>query len=174
MSRVVIKERTGKHLFEYMVRAMISTKEANNWALEEFVYIDNQSLDVTKISQLTDRAYLTLTSRVFASETPAYIQENNIEIKVKDYVIPKKKLSRDFVTEMQAYQQQKRGDTVALLKYCITKFYDVSLEELEAKPYYIASYLVNKINFFLEGLSNTQNEFDIDDVWTQSPQETTR
>lgn len=171
MANVTIKPRTGKNLFDYMVRALISTKEANNWALEEFVLIDGEQLDIQKIARLSDKAYLMLTNKVFAMDAPASgIQENNIEITYKKVRIKKKKLSRDFVTEMQTFQQTKKRDTVTLLKYCITKFYDVSLEELEGLPYIVTSHLINNINFFLNSLSDTRDDFELDDIWSEDAQ----
>ena len=170
MARVKIKHRTGKDLFEFMQRSLIDTKLANDWALEEYVTINDHPLNAEKIASMNSTLYIQLVSKVFSLSAPALV-ENNIGIQYGDILIKTKPLHRDFVTELQTFTQRNKNNNVALLKYCLVKFFDISIVEIEQLPYQLVGGMITKVNFFLESLSTTESEFDIDDSWIENAQE---
>jgi hypothetical protein len=162
--KVTIKPRTGKDFFEYTERSLANPKLTEIWAIEEFVLVDGNPLTIEEIAKLKAGIYLKLASSIFstninpASETPD-------EIEVEGYKIKCKKISRNFLTELQAYTKNSGNNVIKIMKFCIDKFYDIEFTELEKMPYQVAVYMFNKINFFLSELSTDTDEFYIDELF---------
>jgi hypothetical protein len=168
MPKINIKPRTGKDFFEFTQRTIINTKLAQEWAIEQFVLIDDRPITIEEISRLKTDIYIKLTSSIFTNNiTPA--SEDNTGIEIEGNYIKIKRLSRDFVAELQAVIKIANGNTLKIMKYCLTEFYDISVSELENMPYQVAAYLFNKINFFLGELSEFNDEFYIDELFDPDP-----
>lgn len=168
MAKVTIKPRTGKDFFDYTQRVVINAKLAQDWAIEEFVLIDGEPITIEQISRLSAQVYLKLSGSIFSNNiTPA--SENNKEIEIEGNIIKCKKLSRDFVTELQGVTKNANGNTLKIMKFCLEEFYYVGFSELEKMPYQVVAYLMNKINFFLSQLTESRDEFHLDDLYDTDP-----
>lgn len=168
MATVRFLTRTGKDLFEFMRRAEINSNVAMQWALETFVTIDGRRLEITDIARLPNKAYIQITSKVFAFDDPE-ITANNEGVSYKDLLIRNKEVSRNFVTEIQTTLTTSKGDSTAMMKKCITTMYDVTIEEIEKMPYQLVAFLVQKINYYLSQLTTASDEFEIDDIGNLPP-----
>lgn len=164
MSKIVFLPRTGKDFFNYIEMSEENKRIADDWAIEYFCLIDGKKLNIEDISKLSARAYLQISSKIFASKNT---QITELGLEVGDITIPFKPLHRDFIAQMQTQVSKNKG-TVALLKYCIVNFFDISIDKLMTMPYEVACGTVSEINNFLTSLATSQDEFDIDDVWNST------
>ena len=171
MAKITFKPRNGSDLFLFMERSIIDTKLAMLWAIEEFVTIDDKPLDVVAISNLSDRAYLMISSKIFPMNDPRIIEDNE-GVKFENYLVKTKKLHRDFITQLQT-KVSKNNDQIKLLKECLIIFYDCSMNDIEKMPFQLVAFLVEKINFFLSELTVITDEFELTDIWIDDTGNTT-
>lgn len=168
MAKITFKARTGKDLFEYLKRSITDQKLATYWAIEEYVFIDGDSLTVNDIVRLSDTAYLMITSKLFPMQD-ARVTEDNQGIHFDDILIKSKKISRDFVTEFQTQNVSFSNNHVGLLRSCLGTFFEITDNQIDELPYQVVAFMINKVNFFLDQLTTVTDEFSIDDVWNQPP-----
>lgn len=162
--KVTIKPRTGRDFFDYTERSLINAKLAEQWAIEEFVLIDGEAVTSEQIAKMKAGVYLKLANSIFNTNvTPASETPDGFEF--EDFTIKSKKISRNFLIELQTYTKSSGNNVVKIMKFCIDKFYDIDFLELEKMPYQVALIMFNKINFFLSELSTSRDEFYIDELF---------
>lgn len=164
MSKVTFLPRSGKDLFNFMERCLIDTKTATYWAIEEFTLIDGKPLSVIDVANLSDVAYLMISSKIFPMNDTR-VTEDNQGVHFDNICIKSKRIHRDFITELQTNIQKYGKNQTGLLKNCLITFYEISIEELEKMPFQVAAYLINKVNFFLSELATPKDELNINDIW---------
>lgn len=173
MPKITIKPRNGKDFFNFNQRVLVNTKLAQDWAIEEFVLVDEKPITTEQITKLSTESYIKLNSSIFSlNVTPASETMSNIE--VMGYTIDKKRLSRDFISELQAVTKSANGNSLKIMKFCLTEFYDVEISELEAMPYQVVGVLLSKVNFFLSSVTEPTDEFYIDDLLNTDTESVTR
>lgn len=164
MAKITIKPRTGKDFFNFNQRVLINAKLAQDWAIEEFVLVNEKPITAEQISRIPTEIYLKLNSSIFSlNNTPASEEIDHIEI--MGYRIQKKRISRDFISELQAVTKSANGNSLKIMKFCLTEFFDITIDELEKMPYQVVGYLLSKINFFLNTITESSDEFYIDDIF---------
>lgn len=167
MSKISFKSRTGKDLFDYMTRGLIDSKLATQWAIQEFVLIDGSPLDIKMIAGLSDEAFILISSRVFPLKDERVFEDNQ-GIHFGNILIKNKRIHRDFITEMQTDIIRFKNDQIGLLRQCLVTFFETTIEEIEEMPFNLVVRLINKVNTFLDELSNTGDEFEITNIWSNS------
>lgn len=172
MAKITFKKRTGKDLFEFMERAILDSKLATNWAIEEFTLIDGLPIDLVQITKLNDQAYLMISSKVFPMKDPR-ISEDNQGIHFEEITIRSKPIHRDFITQLQTQTAKYANNHTGLLKHYITVFFDINIQEAEKMPFQLVAFLISKISFFLESLTDGRDEFELDEIWADDTGNTT-
>jgi len=167
MSKITFAERKGKDLFDFLKAVQVDIKTAKTWALENFVLVDGKPLTIEQIAKLRNDVYIILTEKVFSTEVGTLVEENNTGIVYKEYTIKRKTIHRDFITEIQALQKDKRSkDNIDLIRLFLVKFFEVSEQDIEILPYELVAYMFRECNSFLESVTQPTNELNIDNIFT--------
>jgi hypothetical protein len=159
MAVIVYKPRYGRDLIEYSRRQLLDPTLATNWAIETFVMVNDEPLDIVAISKLTNKAYLMISSKIFC-QNDAGISDNNNVITYGDWVIHESEIDKNLITYLQT---SNKTDSIDLMIKLILKIYNIDLPYLETLPYNLVSYMMQKLNNFLSQLTEPRDSFDIED-----------
>lgn len=166
MAHISFVPRTGADLFAYLEAVGIDIKSAKNWALETFVLIDGKPMTIEQIAALKDDVYIILTEKIFTSEVSNVVSENNTGISFGKHHIKRKPIHRDFITEIQAIQKDKKAlNKVQVIRLFLVKFFDVSDQELDTLPYELVAYMFRHCNTFLQSITESSSELYLDDIF---------
>lgn len=175
MANFRIKERTGRDLYDFLTFSEIDKDRAFEQALVDFVQYKNkpsedwQDLTVNHIVKLSNKALVTLKSKVFPITTidNVEIRENNVCLIddnkiIKSYEI--KEIPSNIIEKIATYKNNNTNTTDLLYKI-IPDFYDISHEEIMNADYKVIAFMFQQIDAFFQGISKPGDNFDLEDAW---------
>jgi uncharacterized ubiquitin-like protein YukD len=163
MSKVKILDRTGKDLIEYMKRGETDQDLADYWAIEKFVLIDGENIDVERFNQLNVKSQIKIKSSLFRPDNKNVVfdeDDNLIDDDGNTYHV--KDLEKDFLFKLQTTVKNGKSPTQIMIKM-IPHFYEVEIEEILNRDYRLIFSLMEKMTFFLDTLTTNGDEFSIDE-----------
>jgi hypothetical protein len=164
MAIVKILPRLGKDFTNYLKRSGIDQRNADLWAIENYVLINGKKLSVEDILKISDKSYLMIAAKIFPMQgLIVETDEDDNIITDAGVTIRAKEIHRDFITKLQT-ETSKSKDNVSLMLSMVGYFYDVSITEIEELDYKYLAFMMEKMNFFLAELTTPRDEFDIDDL----------
>lgn len=165
--KIKIKDRTGADLFSFLELADENKDRANEWAVTEFVELDDEPMNLETFIGLTNEQQVVIKGRVFTTKVKG-VKQNDEELIFNSITIKRKKIPHNFIESMQLKMQKMndKGESsiTAIIKSAIGMFYDISISELEKMPYQISAFMFNYINSFLTRVTEPSDEFNLDDI----------